>query len=662
MRPWYETAYRWGQTNLTEDDPLSCDLDFWRKQWKRTYLHGIIANAGGIVAFYPSRFDLQHRAQGVGDGSTGRDLFGEFAQAAKEDGLFVVARMDINRASKDFYDAHPSWFAMDKEGRPIMVQGRYISCVSSGYYSEYIPNVLREVIEKYRPVGFADNSWKGLGRGVICYCDNCKKSFGGPLPESVDWDDPIYKKWYKWGVARRTELWDLFNKTTAETGGPDCLWMGMLPGDPHNMHGSLADTYELCKRSKIIFCDHQGRESDFSHNAMIGSMLRMASHENILVPESMANYVRGGRTFRLAANPARETQLWSASGMAGGISPWYHHISAGRHDRRQFETPVPIFEWHKKNEKYLYNRKDLAQIGLVWSQENSDFHGRGDRDKVVAPFDGFARALTMARLPYMPINAADIGKYANRLKVLILPEVALLSDKQVDDVCSFVRNGGGLVFSGEADSRIFKLAGVEPTDEYKGTSVPKGETWDEYDGHNYLLLPKERHEILTAFKDTDIIPFGGRLRVAKGNAIAGYVPSFPIYPPEFAYIREREPETGTIFANSLENGARVVYLAADIDRCYGRHGLPDHGRLLADIALWAQGGERLFTVEGPGLLDCRIYSQPGRVIVHIVNLSGTNRFGYCDETYPVGPITVKYKKAKVKREEINLHDMIIFEE
>lgn len=678
-RPWYETTYRWGQTNLTEDDPLTCDLDFWREQWKRTSVQGIIVNAGGIVAFYPSGFELQHRAKDI----EARDLLGEFSQAAKECGIVVIARMDINRASKDFYDARPDWFACDKNGQPIISQGRYFSCVNSGYYSEYIPNVLREIIRLYQPVGFADNSWKGLGANTICYCENCREAFNEPLPEAVDWVDPVYQRWYKWSVERRTELWDLFNKTTAEAGGPDCLWIGMLPGDHHNLYGSLADMYALCKRSKIIFCDHQGREQDFAHNAMTGSLLRMASDENILVPESMANYVRGERTFRLAANPALETQMWAVSGISGGISPWYHHISAAKHDRRQFETPVPIFNWHKENEAYLYNRKDLAQIGLVWSQENSDFYGRGNKNKVAMPWQGFTKALTKARLSYMPINASDIGKYADRLKVLILPEIAILNDVQMNDVRTFVQKGGGLIFSGESHPQIFELTGLNYTSEHVGVGDKKKGNWEEFDAHNYLLLPSGRHEILNAFNNTDIIPFGGKINITKSNGtlkpLTGYVPNFPIYPPEFSYIREKQPEISGLFAGTLESGAKVVYFAADIDRCYGRHNLPDHGQLLSDAVQWVLGEDRLITVDGPGLLDCRAYSQDEKIIVHIVNLSGTNSYGYCDEIYPVGPVTINinkpFSKAKLTVamenrsldsgigltiDKIGMHEMIVF--
>ena len=145
--------------------------------------------------------------------------------------------------------------------------------------------------------------------------------------------------------------------------------------------------------------------------------------------------------------------------------------------------------------------------------------------------------------------------------------------------------------------------------------------------------------------------------------IAGYIPSFPIYPPEFSWIREERPDIGTIFAGTLESGSRVVYFAADIDRCYGRCGLPDHGQLLANAILWTLGGERPLVVEGPGYLDCRIYRQPGRRIVHLTNLSGCNTMDYCEETFPVGPIKVtlptKNGTTSLMIERLKQHEMLV---
>jgi len=49
--PWYLRAYRWGQTNITEQDPVRYDIPWWRGYWKRTQVQAVIINAGGIVAY-----------------------------------------------------------------------------------------------------------------------------------------------------------------------------------------------------------------------------------------------------------------------------------------------------------------------------------------------------------------------------------------------------------------------------------------------------------------------------------------------------------------------------------------------------------------------------------------------------------------------------------
>src|SRR3954470_4655610 len=132
--PWYRTAVRWGQTNITERDPTRYDIAWWREYWKRTAIQGVIINAGGIVAYYPSKFPLQHRAEFL----NGRDLYGELVNAAREDGLVVVARMDSNRTAEDFYSAHPDWFARMKSGEPYRAEDKFVTCVNSAYYDEYL--------------------------------------------------------------------------------------------------------------------------------------------------------------------------------------------------------------------------------------------------------------------------------------------------------------------------------------------------------------------------------------------------------------------------------------------------------------------------------------------------------------------------------------------
>lgn len=147
--PWYRTTYRWGQTNITEIDPTRYDVGWWREQWKRTHTQGVIINAGGIVAYYPSQVPLHQPARFLG----GQDLFGELSRAAHEAGLVVLARMDSNRAQEECYRAHPDWFAVDSTGRPHRAGDLFITCINGPYYEEHIPAILREIAQRYRPEG-----------------------------------------------------------------------------------------------------------------------------------------------------------------------------------------------------------------------------------------------------------------------------------------------------------------------------------------------------------------------------------------------------------------------------------------------------------------------------------------------------------------------------
>jgi hypothetical protein len=88
----------------------------------------------------------------------------------------------------------------------------------------------------------------------------------------------------------------------------------------------------------------------------------------------------------------------------------------------------------------------------------------------------------------------------------------------------------------------------------------------------------------------------------------------------------------------MADGGRVAYLAADLDRCFARDNLPDHGDLLANIVRWAAQDRLPFQVEGPGLLDCQLYRQEERLILHLVNLTNAGTWrSPVHELIAVGP-------------------------
>jgi hypothetical protein len=672
--PWYRRVTTWGQTNITERDPVRYDIPWWREFWKRTVVQGVIINAGGIVAYYPSKFPLHHRAEFL----NGRDLYGELARAAHEDGLAVLARMDSNRTAEDFYQAHPDWFCRNASGAVIRAEDKYVTCVNSPYYDEYLPGILTEIIERSHPEGFADNSWSGLTRDTICYCDNCARKFrdktGAALPKGKDWEDTTYRKWIDWNYARRVEVWDLNNRTTKAAGGPDCLWIGMNSGNVTAQSHDFRDFKEICKRAEIMLLDHQARNdaTGFQQNGDTGKFVHNLLGWDKILPESMAMYQSARTSFRLASKPAPEARMWMIEGFAGGIQPWWHHIGAYHEDRRMYHTAEPLMRWFKAHEQYLVNRRPVASVGVVWSQRNTDFYGRDEAVELVdEPYRGFTQALIRARLPYIPVHADYIGRDAAMFSVLVLPSVGVLTGEQCAAVRRFVESGGSLIATG-ASSLYDEWGDARPdfalADLYGAHLIGKdpSRTAAGRSAHTYLRLtpelrakvwgPKagdepapvgERHPVLLGFEETDIIPYGGTLaalRTDPGVAVPlTYIPPFPIYPPETSWMRTPKTDIPGLVLNTRGN-SRIAYLPADIDRRFASDNLPDHANLLANIVRWAAGGRIPLEVKGAGLVDCHLYRQPGRVVLHLVNLisAGTWR-GPIDELIPIGPLEVRVK-------------------
>ena len=571
--PWYRRTLRWGQTNITEIDAADYDIAWWRQHWKRTRVQGVVLNAGGIVAYYPSKYPLHYRPPQLGD----RDLYGELAKAAHDDGLAVFARMDSGRTHEAFYKARPYWFARDAAGNPYRTGDLYVTCVNSPYYQEYIPGILREIIERSHPEGITDNSWSGLGRESVCHCENCARKFrertGKNIPSEKDWDDPVYREWIEWNYARRLEIWDLFNRTTKAAGGPNCLWVGMNSGSVSGQCRSFRNLREICRRAEIFMLDHQSRSdaSGFQQNGETGKLLHGLLGWDKLIPESMAMYQTGHVTFRKSSKPEPEARLWMLEGFAGTIQPWWHHVGALSEDRRQYRTAEPINRWHEANQEYLVNREPVAGVGLVWSQENYDYYGRDYPEELVElPFRGMSTALVRARIPYLPVHADDIERDGAKLSVLVLPNLAVMTEKQCAAVRRFVERGGNLVATGRtslydpngearADFALADLFGAHVIPGHD-TSIRADRSQASETLHTYLRLTPElsaavygpkianqpppagkRHPIFDGFDETDILPFGGSLGSVRAQAgrtvLATFVPTFPIAPPEKSWMR-----------------------------------------------------------------------------------------------------------------------------
>jgi hypothetical protein len=107
----------------------------------------------------------------------------------------------------------------------------------------------------------------------------------------------------------------------------------------------------------------------------------------------------------------------------------------------------------------------------------------------------------------------------------------------------------------------------------------------------------------------------------------------------------RQPKTdipGLVL--NKKGAAKIAYFPAEIDSRYGKEHLPDHANLLANTVRWAAGEGKVLDVQGPGLLDCHLYSQRDCLVLHIVNLSNEAAWkAPVEELIPVGPLQVSVR-------------------
>jgi len=253
-----------------------------------------------------------------------------------------------------------------------------------------------------------------------------------------------------------------------------------------------------------------------------------------------------------------------------------------------------------------------------------------------------------------------------------------VTESQCRAIRAFAAMGKGVIASGETSlynqdgERLpeFLLSDLLAVRAGKGQAGATGAadfSWERHERHTYFRLHPEvranvdgpetgaeppataaRHPVLAGFDETDILPFSGRIESvfphATGETLLTFIPSFPIYPPETAWMRQPDSGVPALVVSKSGRGGRIAYLAADLDRCFFHYNLPDHGDLLANIVRWVSRGEIPLKVEGAGFCDCSLYRQPGRVIVHIVNLANASTWrSPVHEFIPIGPLTVSVR-------------------
>ena len=632
--PWYDKTMRWAQLAFVENDPGQFDPDFWLDYFKRIHADGVLLSAGGVVAFYPTNVPLHHRSDYLGN----TDPLGYLVNGCRKMNMSILLRTDPHAARQNVYDAHPDWIAVSADGKK---RGHWanpelwVTCALGPFNFEFMTLVNAEIMDRYQPDGIFSNRWSGHG---ICYCEHCVKNFkafsgGLDLPKSThnalstampagDLTDPAYVKYRVWRTERLKELWFLWDgeirkkKSTSRfipNGFPDKLITG--------------------QRSDFFIADQQARSGVIPPwaNAKHAKELRATMG---MKPQVGLFSVGVEETYRWkdSVQSNAEISIWTAEGIANGLRPAFVKFGATIFDKRWMNDVAKLYDRCYRHEKYLKNTASLATVGLVYSEATDQNYGTRDWQKNYRDHAyGMYHALIEDRMPFEMVSDRLLDvEHLRAYKLLILPNIAALSDAQCDQLRNFVKSGGSLVATYEtslyredgkprADFALTDLFGVSYNNGVEGPLQ-----------NSYLRIKADGsgkfHPLTKGLEDAFRII--NTTHQVKVNAVTDFpspvtiVPSYPDLPMEDVYPRTKDAQNTSrgVYAREVGKG-RVVYFPGDIDRAFWQILSEDHGKLIRNAVRWALNEEPMVAVTGKGLVDVALWRQESSMTIHLVNLT-----------------------------------------
>jgi hypothetical protein len=655
--PWQQTIRRVGQSNMTEHDPAVMNVQEWAQYWHSAGADIVFISVTGILAFYPSKVKFHRQAKFLNR----RDFFGECVAAARKRGMRVVARMSPDLNWGDALEAHPEWAMRAGDGSVLFREEDprlFHTCMFTSYMDDYVPAIMREINSLYDVDCFYTNGWPPIGSLPNCHCAICSKF--PPSNSATYWrifNDRVLELWHRYDAIAKEKK-------------PDSFFFANLGGNVRC--GPNLD--RLGKTAVWFQADNQGRISD--DPAIWGCSLQGRVCGSVMDGKFATNvtaaYSTGTVRWRNAAKNPAEAKMWLNETVASNMAPYFHFIGSEAgfgEDRRWQKVGSDYFQWTKKHDAHLKPRRSLANLGVVIGQSTQLLY----QAPAAAHAHGFMRetthglyeALLNGRFAFDFVHEDRLDlERIRKYRALLLPNIAVLSDLQCEQLRAYVNSGGSIMASFETslydenlqprlEFGLADLLGISKAGDVIGSN-----------GNSYYGRIEHHHPILEGFADTNWLP-GSQNRVPLkpvSAPVLTVVPGFVQYPPELAYPAvSHTDEPGVVLKETASS--RLAYFPGDIERTYWLTGHGDLLRLLHNTIRWITRDEQVVHVSGDGFVELFAWETSPGYALHLLNYTNPNaHHGWLESIYPLGaqtvsmtlPTGVRIKSVKLLRAETGI--------
>lgn len=618
---WWKRPYRMVQTNLRQTDALY-DQKALAKEVKDFGADVLLYNIGGIYAFYPTKLALQ----AINPHMKG-DALGDAIEAAHSEGIALVGRYDMSKATRLGYEAHPEWFVHNAKGEALEYNGTYQACVNGGWYQDYSLDIISESLGKYdvdgvffNMFGYTNFTYSGHYFGT-CTCNNCRRRFhdmyGKPLPLKEDFSDPSYADYLEFKDRTSLELRSRVYKHIKQV-APKVAMTG---------HRGDSDLIRMETQRGV-----DRPQPEWPYQAGEQARWGQAYGQGKTVSSTSANFIDFAWRFVSESGPYQLVR--AAQQLASGATLDFYLLGVmDQDDKSAFADTSKLFHWHKDNERHYVGLTPASKVALYHSHAVVPGHGAGGYSKrpasghlAEASFRGAYRALSEARIPFDlvvdeviagPGGAEVLAQY----EALVLPNVTCMSEVEAKVIDAWVKAGGVLLATAETSLYDHKGAMREKPALESLPITDRPMVRHNMKGAYFRVAPGE----LPIGDDVKLLMLDHSYYVAEPvggvETVLKLLPPQRFGPPELCFPDYESDMPGAIIGS--HGKGKAIYVPWHAEALYYRDSLQHTRTFLVDL-IQRHIAPAPVKVEGRGSLEVTIQSQKetGRTLVHLVNYGG----------------------------------------
>ncbi|HEY1808055.1 MAG TPA: hypothetical protein VGG42_05795 [Acidobacteriaceae bacterium] len=299
-----------------------------------------------------------------------------------------------------------------------------------------------------------EDSWASFDDGTVAAF---KKATGLDARKDIklgDPDDPGFRKWIDFRIQTVDDFLAEIRSNAVSVNPNIALIPEIYPGIEEAAPRVGSDVYQLYPVVDAVAHEYEFGDGE-DHTAASRS------------PFDWFNYQVGMRSFRAFAGETKPTWIlnysWdgaknikprdamlslASSELTAGANFWdaRGHVMSGSND---MPTRVQIFHWIGAHEGIFgAERQPEGETGVYFSDTTRNYYPK----EFVAAYRGVLLMLLQNHVQFRIVTARTLDAFHG--KVLVLPDVRVVSEKELAGVGAFAAGGGRVVLTGKADARL----------------------------------------------------------------------------------------------------------------------------------------------------------------------------------------------------------------